>query len=70
MTGVNNNPILYGPGPVRRLGRGFATGPPLMGLAKCAAQATVIGFVAAIAYKVTIKDPTERVVADYYKKNP
>jgi len=66
----NRNPRLYGPGPVFRAGKGPAAGAPLASLMKVAVQGAALGFVAAMAYKVTIKDPTQRAVDEYYKKNP
>ena len=66
----NRNPRLYGPGPVFRPGKGPATGPPLQGLIKVAVQGCVLGFIGAMAYKVAIKDPTQRDVEEYYKKHP
>lgn len=70
MDAPNRNPKLYGPGPVFRAGKGPAAGPPLQSLIKVAVQGCALGFVAAMAYKVTIKDPTQRDVEEYYKKHP
>merc|ERR1711862_297235 len=63
----NRNPYLYGPGPVNRLGKKFARMPPLQGLVRCIAEATVIGCIGGYVWYVTVKEPWERGVKEYYE---
>ena len=72
---INYNKRLFGPGPVARIPKPgivgyYARMAPLEGFTHAAVHGTVLGFVAAIVYKVGMGDPDSADIAEYYEENP
>lgn len=71
---INRNPYLYGPGPVRRVPKGFLTSysrmGPLKGFSMAAAHGVVVALIGASAFKYFVSDPRIKAIEDYYKENP
>lgn len=72
---INYNKRLFGPGPVARVPaagiRGFyARKEPLEGFTHAAVHGTVLGFIAAFAYKFGMGDPDAAEISAYYEENP
>jgi hypothetical protein len=63
----NNNTVLYGPGPFRRVPTGPAAGPPLRGLVLMAFQSFGVGLAMACTYKFGIGDPQMRKYKQFYE---
>lgn len=70
---INRNPYLYGPGPVKRVPKGFFTFysrmPPVQGFSLAAAHAVFLGLVGSFTFKFMFGDPQIRAIEEYYKKN-
>ena len=71
---INRNPYLYGPGPVRRVPKGFMTFygrmPPLQGFSLAAAHGVAIAVAGAMGFKYFYGDPQIRAIEQYYEENP
>lgn len=70
---INRNPMLFGPGPVKRVPKGvmsmYSRLPPVQGFALAAGHAVVLGLTGAFIFKFTIGDPQIRAIEEYYKEN-
>lgn len=71
---VNQNPYLYGPGPVKRVPSGpfsmYGRAPPLRGFTMAAVHGVALALVTGLGYKFMFGDPQVKQIEDYYKENP
>jgi hypothetical protein len=71
---VNQNPYLYGPGPVRRSPKGamsyYGKLPPLQGFTMAAVHGVALAFAGSFFFKYFAGDPQIRGIENYYKENP
>jgi hypothetical protein len=71
---INRNPYLFGPGPVRRVPKGFLTSygrmPPVQGFTMAAVHGMIIALGGALIFKYGFGDPQIKAIEDYYKENP
>lgn len=72
---INYNKRLFGPGPVARVPKAgiqgyYARLAPLEGFTHAAVHGTVLGFIAAAAYKFGMGDPDAADINAYYEENP
>ena len=72
---INRNPLLYGPGPVRRESQFYyarlsRTKGPAYSFMVCAAHGIVLGMIGGFGFKWLIGDKQIKMIEDYYKENP
>jgi hypothetical protein len=71
---INQNPYLYGPGPVKRVPNGilkmYGRAPPLQGFSMAAAHGVALALAASFGFKYFVGDEQIKAIEEYYKENP